>query len=220
LGACEKGLSSSQLQTDDNFLTIIASKGVSILVSSGDSGSKGSALGGGCFRTTSVSFPASSPNVTAVGGTSLTLNNRGAVSNETAWSGSGGGISGVFPRPSWQVGTGVTSGTTRLVPDVALDADPKTGVYVVLNGQAVQFGGTSVSAPIWAGFTALINQQRIQNNKAPLGLLGPVVYPLLGTKNFRDITKGSNGDYSATAAYDLVTGVGVPDVSTLLNSLK
>jgi kumamolisin len=214
LGACEPALSTSQTTTDDQFLATIASKGVSTFVSSGDSGSNG-----GCPSGTGVDFYASSPNVTAVGGTKLTLNGAGTVTSETGWTGSGGGNSSRFSRPSWQVGAGVPSGTTRLVPDVALDADPNTGFYVVVNGAVQQIGGTSASAPAWAGFTALINQGRLAAGKSNLGFLNPTVYPLLGTSNFRDITSGSNGLYTAAAGYDRVTGIGVPLVGTLYNTL-
>ncbi|AGY56751.1 S53 family peptidase [Gloeobacter kilaueensis] len=213
LGACEKDLSSSQLSTDNNYLSTIAAKGVSIFVSSGDSGSQG-----GCSSGSGVDFYASSPSVTGVGGTKLSLNSSGSVTSETGWTGSGGGNSS-FSRPSWQVGSGVPSGTTRLVPDVALNADPNTGFYVVVNGQVQQIGGTSASAPTWAGFTALINQGRAAAGKGTLGLLNPTLYPLLGTSNFRDITSGSNGGYSAATGYDRVTGIGVPNVGNLYTTL-
>jgi kumamolisin len=212
LGACESGVSVAQTTTDNQFLSTIASRGVSIFVSSGDDGSN-------CPTVTGVSFFASSPNVTAVGGTNLVLNGAGTVANETGWTGSGGGNSTRFLRPSWQVGAGVPSGVTRLVPDVALDADPNTGFYVVFNGGVTQVGGTSASAPAWAGFTALINEGRLAVGKTNLGFLNPIVYPLLGTSSFRDITSGSNGLYSAAAGYDRVTGIGVPVVSTLYNNL-
>jgi kumamolisin len=214
LGACESDVSVSQTTTDNQFLSTIASRGVTTFVSSGDSGSNG-----GCTSGTGVSFFASSPNVTAVGGTNLVLNGAGMVTSETGWTGSGGGNSTRFSRPSWQVGTGVPSGTTRLVPDVALDADLNTGFYVVFNGGVTQVGGTSASAPAWAGFTALINQGRLAAGKTNLGFLNPIVYPLLGTSSFRDITSGSNGLYSAAAGYDRVTGIGVPVLGTLYNNL-
>lgn len=218
LGACEQDLSSSQLQTDSQYLATIAGYGVSTFLSSGDSGSNNN-----CTSGLGVGYYASDPSVTAVGGTALKLSSSGAVTSETVWNNSygatGGGISSYFSRPSWQVGTGVPSGSTRLVPDVALDADVLTGVYVIYNGAVNQFGGTSVSAPLWAGFAALINQARANAGKGPLGLLNPKVYPLLGSSNFRDITSGNNGAYSATPGYDLTTGIGVPVFSNLLPTL-
>jgi kumamolisin len=213
LGACESDLSPAQLQTDQQLFAAIASQNVSIFVSSGDSGSQGMCSGG-----QGVEYFSSDPSVTAVGGTTLKLDANGTVSKEKAWTGSGGGVSATFARPSWQTGNGVT-GNNRLVPDVALEADPNTGVYVVVNGQATQIGGTSLSAPVWAGFSALINEARAANGKTPLGLLGPRIYPLLGTSNFRDITTGNNGAYSAKAGYDSVTGIGVPAMNQLLPTL-
>ncbi len=218
LGACEKQVSNSQINTDEQLYAAIASQGVSTFVSSGDNGSKGGGAGI-CKFSTSVSYQASSAFVTAVGGTSLKLTPTGAIASETGWSGSGGGISGKIARPSWQTGAGVPSGATRLVPDISANADPKTGYYLVLNGKVMQFGGTSASAPVWAGFSALINQSRANSGKGSLGLLGPRIYPLIGTSSFRDITSGSNGAYQATANYDLVTGIGVPVVSNLLPTL-
>ncbi|AGY58758.1 S53 family peptidase [Gloeobacter kilaueensis] len=219
LGSCEASNSSSQLQTDSQLLSTIAASGVSIFVSSGDDGSKNL-----CNSGLGVSYYASDPSVTAVGGTTLTLDSSsGAVTSEGVWNNqygaSGGGISSYFSRPSWQVGAGVPAGTTRLVPDVALDADPNTGVYVVYNGRTYSFGGTSASSPLWAGFTALFNQARAAAGKPSLGLLGPRLYPLLGTSNFRDITSGNNGAYSAGSGYDLATGIGVPVLSLLQSTL-
>jgi kumamolisin len=222
LGLCEQDYPTSNLQTDSNLLASIAAGGVSVLVSSGDSGSNNR-----CTSGLGVSYYASDTHVTAVGGTNLKIStSTGAVTSETAWTctgtcssgGSGGGISSFFSRPTWQTNTGI-SGTTRLVPDVAAVGDPATGVLVVWKGKNYQFGGTSVAAPVWAGFTALINQARDNAGKASLGLLGPYVYPLAGTSNFRDITSGGNGAYSAIAGYDLVTGIGVPVMSTLLPTL-
>ncbi len=222
LGACEQDLSSSQLQTDSQYLASIAAGGVSIFVSSGDSGSNNN-----CSSGLGVSYSASDPSITAVGGTKLTLTSSGTVATETAWActgtctagGSGGGISSYFSRPSWQVGTGVPSGTKRLVPDVSLDADPNTGYYVVVNGITQQIGGTSASAPTWAGFIARFNEGLANASKAPLGFLNAKLYPLLLTSNFRDITSGGNGAYTSGTGYDLVTGIGVPVLSTLYSTL-
>ncbi len=72
------------------------------------------------------------------------------------------------------------------MPDVASDGDPNTGVIIYLNGVEEIIGGTSVSAPVWAGFVGWINQARLAAGKLTVGLLGPRIYPLLGTKNFRD----------------------------------
>ncbi len=228
LGACEQLVSNAELTTESQFFASMAAAGVSVYVSSGDSGSRNNCIRG----NRRVSYPASDPSVTSVGGTALTLDQTtGAVTSEVVWfnnnnSATGGGTSSFFARPSWQVGVGVPSGRTRLVPDVSLVADPNTGVYVIFNGSTFQFGGTSVSAPLWNALSALINQSRIGKGLSPLGLLNPRVYPLIGTTapfgapNFRDITSGSNGAFTAGPGYDQTNGIGVPVFSTLLTTLS
>ena len=205
IGGNELDVPPDYLVLEAQYMANLASAGVTVLVASGDSG----ATANGVVQT---SYPTSDPDVTGVGGTTLTLDSNGIVTSETAWSGSGGGISAVFGRPSWQKGTGVPSGEMRLVPDVAASADPNQPAVVIVNGLTTRVGGTSWSAPTWAAFCALINQKR----GTPLGLLNPGIYPLIGTSALRDITTGSNGVYNAGVGYDLVTGVGVPDVSALL----
>ena len=105
------------------------------------------------------------------------------------------------------------------MPDVASAADPNTGALVVLHGQDVQIGGTSWSAPVWAGICALINEALQRAGKPALGFANPVFYPLAGTDAFRDITIGTNGAFTASAGYDRVTGIGVPDVGALIKAL-
>jgi kumamolisin len=213
LGAGESQVAPAQLETDRQYFATMAAQNLTVFVSSGDEGSDT----GGFLQ---VSYFASDPSVTAVGGTSLFLSTcSGVTLSESAWSGSGGGVSGVFDRPAWQVGTGVPAGTKRLVPDVASAADPNTGSLVILNGALVQFGGTSWSAPMWAGFGAMINEARQRVGLGPLGLLGPHIYPFLGTVAFQDITSGDNGAFSATIGYDLATGLGVPNVAALKMAL-
>ena len=209
----ESLVSASQIRTDSQYFASMVAQGLSVFVSSGDSGSQEGGI-------TQVNYFASDPSVTAVGGTSLTLSSMSGIpTSETVWNGSGGGISSFVARPFWQTGVGVPSGSTRLVPDVASAADPLTGALVVLNGQQTQFGGTSWSTPMWAGFCAMINQARANAGLPPAGLLGPKLYPLLGTKAYRDIVAGDNGAYPAGVGYDLCTGVGVPDLKTLLRPL-
>ena len=207
IGGNELEVEKDYLVIEAQYMANLASAGVSVLVASGDNGSNPDDL----LQTT---YPTSDPDVTGVGGTSLTLGAAGAVTSETAWSGSGGGVSAVFSRPSWQVGTGVPTGTTRLVPDVAAAADPNLGALLVYDGTSMQIGGTSWATPIWTAFCALLNQSR----STPLGLLNPRLYPLMGTPSIRDITSGSNGNYTAGVGYDLCTGIGVPNVTALLGA--
>jgi kumamolisin len=217
--------SQSQLQTDAQYFATMAAAGVTPFAASGDWGPFDPSE-----TTVTVNYPASDPSVTGVGGTSLYLDaSTGAVSNETAWSwnfnynwGTGGGISKFFSRPSWQIGPGVLAGSTRLVPDVAVAADPLTGAVVYLNGGQTTIGGTSWSSPTWAGICAKINQARANAGLPSVGLLGPKIYPLIGSSNFRDITTGTNGPngfYNAGPGYDLCTGIGVPLVDTLIQTL-
>ncbi len=229
-GIGETYTSNSQVQTDDQYFAELASAGVTVFASSGDSGSTQGPFGAGDESgPLQASSPASDPNVTSVGGTSLLLDSSGNESSETIWNNgtgaSGGGISNYFSRPYWQVGTGVPAGTTRLVPDVASVADPDTGAVVIRGGAQLIYGGTSWSSPTWAAFCALINQSRANAGKPPMGLLGPYIYPQLGTANFRDITTGSNatpnsgGKYPATPGYDLASGIGVPNMLILAQTL-
>src|SRR5262245_29735588 len=125
--------------------------------------------------------------------------------SERGWSGSGGGVSNMFARPAFQTGCGVPPGSTRLVPDVALESDTSPGNYVAENGAWYIVGGTSGAAPQWAGFFAELNQRL---GGSGVGNPGPRLYSLCGTSAFHDVTAGSNGDYSAGAGYDLVTGLG------------
>jgi hypothetical protein len=221
-------IGNTELEVDHDYLVIeaqymasLASGGVSILSASGDTGafSQGATdLGEPNANVLQVTTPTSDPSVTGVGGTTLVLNSGGAVSSETAWSGSGGGTSAVFSRPAWQVGTGVPAGTMRLVPDVASSADPDAGAFVVVSGKQSVIGGTSWAAPTWAAFCALINQARASAGQPVIGLLNTRLYSLMGTPAIRDITSGNNGTFSAGVGYDLCTGVGVPDVANLLTA--
>jgi kumamolisin len=211
LGSCETSVPTGELSTDDNFFATMSSLGATVLVSSGDSGSDECGDG-----SATPAFFSTSPNVTAVGGTTLNLDGNDNITSETGWSGSGGGVSTVFATPSYQSGLGYSN---RAVPDVAADADPNTGVLIILNGQSEQIGGTSLAAPTWAGLLALANGGRIAAGGASLGALNATLYGLNGTANFNDITSGSNGAYTAATGYDLVTGLGSPAFGTLYGTL-
>ena len=107
------------------------------------------------------------------------------------------------------------------MPDVALAADPNTGALVVFDGQETGIGGTSWSAPVWAGFCALINDSRAKANKAPLAYVNPRLYQIRSTNPscFRDIVSGTNGAFSAGPGHDQVTGLGVPNMRELTKEL-
>ena len=196
----------------------LAAAGVNVFISSGDAGSNPDVTGHNATGPIQVEYEASDPFVVGVGGTSLRLNADGSVKEETAWVASGGGKSIFFARPAWQTGAGAV-GTRRLVPDVSLVADPNTGAFLVLHGKVAQYGGTSWSAPVWAGFCALLNEARQKAGLPRLPFLNPLLYPLQGTASFRDIQTGNNGKYPAKPGYDMVTGLGVPNVRALIHAL-
>jgi kumamolisin len=221
LGLGEKfmGGPNGEVRTQHHKFLMLAAAGVNVFVSSGDAGSKPDDSGHGATGPTQAEYESSDSTVVGVGGTSLKLTPAGAVKSEVGWTSSGGGKSIFFPRPAWQKGEGVPGGRARLVPDVSLVADPGTGAFLVLNGQVVQMGGTSWSAPVWAGFCALLNEARAKARKPFLPYLNPLLYPLQGTACFRDINSGSNGDFTAGPGYDMVTGLGVPNVKELMKAL-
>ncbi|MDT4946500.1 MAG: kumamolisin [Pseudonocardiales bacterium] len=194
--------------------------GVSVTAAAGDSGSSDTPTGGAAVH---VDFPASSPHVLACGGTSLVADPAtGSVTSESVWNNgpgngaTGGGVSDTFGQPSWQATAGVPNMAGRGVPDVAADADPRTGYQVFVDGKAMVFGGTSAVAPLWAALVCRLCQSLGHR----LGLLQPVLYaaaqPGVSPAGFRDITSGNNGHYQAAAGWDPCTGLGVPDGTALL----
>ncbi|PGC22801.1 peptidase S53 [Bacillus pseudomycoides] len=180
-------------------------------------------------------FPASSPFVLACGGTRLEGTNH-TITNEIVWNNSprrpiatGGGVSDVFPLPSWQTNAHVPASANpggqvkRAIPDVAGNADPETGYQIEVNGQQTVTGGTSAVAPLWAGLIANINQKLGHS----VGFINPVLYKLSAQAGiFHDITMGNNnitngnGAYKASSGWDACTGLGSPDGTKLMNALE
>jgi hypothetical protein len=210
------GWSPTDATLDQIYKQFIA-QGQSMFQASGD---------GGAY-TGAVMPPADDPNITSVGGTSLTTAGAGgAWQSETTWSGSGGGVSTVWPIPSWQQAVNMKavggSATMRNLPDVSMIADIQ--MYLVCNnGQTVSVGGTSAATPLWAGFTALANQQAAANAKPRVGFVNPALYALGATSGYasdlHDIVTGNNGGFSALTGYDLATGWGTPAGQPLINAL-
>ena len=177
-----------------------------------------------------VDAVASLPEMTSVGGTKLSTSADGEWLAEQSWydvpliQGTGGGVSTLFKRPKWQtVDAADPLPAQRLVPDVAAVADPNTGVRIVFNGKVVTGGGTSQAAPIWAGLTALMNQKFTAGGAKPLGEFNPLLYRIAqgsALPGFRDISLGGNAINPGSAAgYDLVTGLGTPNVENLVKNI-
>jgi uncharacterized repeat protein (TIGR01451 family) len=200
------------------------------------------ACGDGDAYTGLVDEPADNPYITIVGGTTLsTTGPAGSWVSETTWNwyntgsgtnGTGGGISTSYSIPTWQQGISMSanqgSTTMRNIPDVALTAD---NVWVAYNnGSSGAVGGTSCAAPLWAAFTALINQQALGNGKPVVGFINPAIYSIgTGTgygTSFHDIVTGNNTNkasptkFFAVSGFDLCTGWGTPTGSGLINALS
>ena len=209
-------------------LAMIALTGVSSFAASGDAGST---TCGRLVHGTSLSYPAVSPFVTAVGGTRLTLgtgNNRVA---ETAWNdsvfgaqaASGGGLTHLQPRPTYQ--DGANPAGHRAIPDVSALADIVPGWPVVVSSGLQTVGGTSGSTPFIAAATALIDATQRQHGQPRIGLANGWFYQAATRPStFFDVTTGNNdiagvGCCHATAGYDPVTGLGVPNWAALPGTL-
>jgi kumamolisin len=249
-GNTEANDNNGYLQDFAQTTAAFAAAGVSILAASGDAGSNpDGSISSGQYQAGAplgVSYPASDPNVTGVGGTTVNYTGSWNYSGEIVWdqisgsapSASGGGVSSIFPKPSWQTGGTLLAGETkRCVPDISAisDADlskvnlgsgflPFTGndvgVLIFQSGNLEAGSGTSLAAPVWAAITVLVNQARAAAGLGPIGLLNPHLYPLMGTSVFNDVTGGTNGFYSAGPGYDLCTGIGSPNVANLLSALS
>ncbi len=220
--------------TLDAVLSQMVAQGQSFFEASGDSDAY---TGSQSLSSSRGPIPVDSIYVTSVGGTSLTMNGSGASwASEAVWNwgsntGSGGGVSPNYSIPWWQtnVSMAINSGSTvnRNIPDVALTADAVEVVYD--NGSSGVFGGTSCAAPLWAGYTALVNQQAVAAGGAPVGFLNPALYSIAAGSNysacFHDVTTGNNigshtaGLYYAVTNYDLATGLGTPNGTNLINAL-
>jgi kumamolisin len=216
-GIAEACWSGPALQALNQVLMEAAALGVTVCCAAGSHGFD-DGFGDGVPR---VEFPASSPWVLACGGTRIEIGDDGAT-YETVWNDrpeggcTGGGISAVFDRPSWQEkidlpsGADGTSRSGRGLPDVSGLAG---GYTLRVSGEEVIFKGTSAVAPLWAGLVALLNQHAGK----PLGFLNPFLYGRAASvAAFRDVTHGSNGAYPAGQGWDACTGLGTPDARRLL----
>lgn len=229
--------------TLDPLFKQAAAQGQTVFVSSGDNGAAGQVISGGsCVAgsSRSVNEMSADPNVTSVGGTQFnpaySAGNDVGHATEKVWNdgigASGGGASEFFPKPSYQTGSGVPADGARDVPDIALIASPEfPGVFWGHDvGGAGQItcciGGTSLAAPIWAGFSCVIAQLA---GNTRLGNLNPLIYSLANTQydtaGFYDVTSGNNNyngvtGYSAGPGYDQATGWGTIDFNVFANAAK
>ncbi len=240
-GQCEDYFSTGELNTLHALLTQGAAQGLQFLAATGDSGAFDCNNQSNQFPQLSVDYPASDPFAIGIGGTSLRLDANANYQSETVWAnvsdktrsasgaGSGGGLSKLYERPSWQNAPGVQnqySNGKRQVPDISANADPATGYAIyctVAPGCSasrpwLRVGGTSASAPLLAAAGTLINQynkQRVFTAPRLYELASkPQVLPI-----FRDVTSGNNLFYTAGPGYDFATGLGSVDVFNLARVL-
>ncbi len=243
-GVGESCVSPAYVQAEQQVFAAAQAKGISVFASSGDNGAAVITCSGTTISLQGgVNVPAADPLVTGVGGTTLSATlKKGTYAGEVVWNedsngagATGGGISTIFPVPSYQ--QNIFGLPNRGVPDVAFDADPLTGVPVVVSQGGstliVPVGGTSVGSPAWAAIVALLNQKAGHR----LGFLNPAIYALSASTSygaaFHDIQVGNNTatgfdangnlitvpGYYAGPGWDPVTGVGSPIVKGLAATL-
>jgi kumamolisin len=233
---CEKLFTAADLAPVVAAVTAAQRRGTSVFDASGDT------AGLECKGGENWSAPpgpddigldavSSIPSVTSVGGTTLSTSPRGQWVGEYAWvdspltQGTSGGVSILFDRPPWQSQLRTERDTTkrrRLSPDVAAVSDPFTGVRFIYKQTEVLGGGTSQAAPIWAAMTALMNEYLNANGGRPIGNANAVLYRVAAGANlpgFRDIVRGGNAVDIAHPGYDLVTGLGTPNVYNLAQNI-
>jgi kumamolisin len=199
----------------DGVFADAAELGIVVTAAAGDNGSSDGADDGNDH----CDFPASSPNVIACGGTSLTSDGEVVWNNGSGRGATGGGVSGAFDQPQRQAGAGVP-GPGRGVPDVSGNADPQTGYQVLVDGSSLVIGGTSAVAPLWAALVSRLAEATGQRFGLIQTLLYAGVTPGTAVDGFHDITSGNNGAYSAGPGWDACTGLGSPPGAAVLSGLR
>ena len=223
-GASEVALSKHELKLAEVYLQLAAVMGITVVAAAGDYGYLNS-----FYIPTSLGavFPATSPWVTGVGGTTVALDNQNQISTEVVWNNpkeggaSGGGPSTLYPRPDWQVGSNSSKafiGTMRLTPDIAFIGDES---YIMVQTQNwIPVGGTSASTPYIAAGIALLNSVLATKGQPAVGFINPLLYNISNTKAYHTVffdvvngTSNSNGSLSpaaggATQGFDRATGLG------------
>jgi pseudomonalisin len=235
LGWCEADANADgTMAAEDQIFATAVAQGQTFSVSSGDEGAyECNNRGYPDGSTYSISWPASSPNVVAIGGTTLYTNSSGGWASETVWNegldGNGklwastGGFSSYESLPSWQSGLKLSpTPAGRAVPDISFDAAQSTGALVYVNGQIEQIGGTSLSSPLFVGFWARIETA----NGNRIGFPGASLYKSIAATPtlVHDVTSGNNGyggyGYKATKGWDYPTGWGTVDIAKLASYIK
>ncbi len=233
LGECDLlPYADGSMTVDDIAFAEAAVQGQTFFASSGDTGSACAVAGTNGVPGSGapdVEYPASSPYVVGVGGTTLDTDSADAYQTEIAWNAGGGGVSPVETSPYWQSGAvPTTAAGLRGVPDVAFDADPNTGALIYVDGVVTQIGGTSLSSPLALG---LWTRLQASHGNA-LGFAAPKLYalytkaqgssplPPASTPGFHDIVLGTNGAYTALPGYDYTTGLGSWNVDVLNKALR
>jgi subtilase family serine protease len=197
------------MAVEDQIFEQAAAQGQTVFNASGDAGGLCALADEGGVRVgpPGVAYPASSPFVIGVGGTTLLTDVTGSYTTELAWTMGGGGPSLFEHAPSWQ--TAPRTGVVRDVPDVAMDADPSTGANVYVDGAPTGIGGTSLSSPLALGVWARLES----SSHNTLGFAGPLLYAHAGTAAFHDVVLGFTTPFPALPGYDLATGLGSFDVA-------
>ncbi len=235
LGECETfPYLDGSMFADDEAFAEGAAQGQSFFASSGDTGAACAVAGTNGVPDSgppSVNYPASSPYVTAVGGTTLLTNSNNTYYDEIAWNAGGGGSSVWESAPYWQNGIVPGSAVGKGVPDIAMDADPYSGVTLVIDGkESAGWGGTSLSSPLALGVWARLESAHANR----LGMASVALYrtyaagsctslslaDICSTPAFHDVTVGTNGGFVATPGWDYTTGLGSFDIGQIIDRIK
>ncbi|HJP77479.1 MAG TPA: S53 family peptidase, partial [Pseudonocardiaceae bacterium] len=231
-GFCESDLGAAAGQYADLTARIVTQYHLSVFAATGDTGR--SCVSNTGSNHVGVNYPASDPSVTAVGGTHLDLTTSNTLNSEQAWDQPGqdwnntglpiasGGGSSSFARPAWQAGPGVPTGTGRMIPDVAADADADSGLSTHETGAWTTGNGTSQATPIWAAVAARYDQAAAAAHAPSLGFANPLLYKI-ATRTDQpvfDVTTDQNGgpDLAAHAGpgWDAATGLGSPNADQFI----
>lgn len=210
-GGAEDMWNSNSITAFEAVFEQAAKAGITVLAAAGDNGYEDDPN----VTTPTVDYPASSPYVTACGGTQHTATAETVWDNLSQGEGAGGGgMSKLFARPAWQTADHINK-VNRCVPDISGNASPVTGYNVIVDGQWTIIGGTSAVAPLYAALVALINQKIGKN----VGYLNPAIYKI-NSRSLVDILSGGNGWFVANVGYDLVSGLGRIDGANIISDIE